>query len=340
MIANVQNSNEVLTGIEKAAILMVMLGDQISGELLKMLNEDEVQLVSRQVARLKKVTPQEAELVLEEFYQLTAARDYVAKGGLDYARTMLFNAFGPEAARRLMDRLVKAPGRGHGLLRCPAEGRSAATRQVPAQRTPADHRAGALAPQPLPGRGAAGFPAPELRGDVALRVASLDQISPDVINKIAVVIGQKLNALGEFSRESYGGVRAVAEMFNRLDGESQGDSQLHRGSGSNLVETIRHLMFVFEDILLIDPNGLKEVLARVDRKVTMALKGTAISSKSFPAMHVAARRGNGARRHGRHGAGKDQGSRAAQQHIIGVIRQLEAEGILSMRGTVGEQYVV
>src|SRR5262249_21751922 len=117
---------------------------------------------------------------------------------------------------------------------------------------------------------------PHLRSDVAMRMASLDQISPDIICKIAGVIGQKLKALGEFSRESYGGVRAVAEMFNRLDSSSSRDilDSIERHD-ANLVETIRHLMFVFEDLLLIDPQGLKEVISKVDRKViTIALKGT------------------------------------------------------------------
>ena len=94
--------------------------------------------------------------------------------------------------------------------------------------------------------------------------------------KIVGVIGQKLNALGEFSRESYGGVRAVAEMMNRLDSSSSREILDHiETQDTNLAETIRHFMFVFEDLLLIDPMGLKEVIAKVDRKVlTVALKGT------------------------------------------------------------------
>ncbi len=87
---------------------------------------------------------------------------------------------------------------------------------------------------------------------------------PEIILKIAAVIGQKLKALGEFSRESYGGVRAVAEMFNRLDSGSSREILDHIDQqDTNLVETIRHLMFVFEDLLLIDPMGLKEVLGKV-----------------------------------------------------------------------------
>jgi flagellar motor switch protein FliG len=343
MIANVQNTNEVLSGIEKAAILMVLLGDQVSGELLKMLNEDEVQLISRQVARLKKVTPQEAEMVLEEFYQLTAARDYVAKGGLDYARTMLFNAFGPEAAKRLMDRLVKALGEDMASF----DALQKADPQQLAKFLHNEHpQTIALVLSHLNPSQAAALLAslpPHLRGDVALRVASLDQISPEVINKIAVVIGQKLNALGEFSRESYGGVRAVAEMFNRLDGETAKEIlNSIEGQDANLVETIRHLMFVFEDILLIDPTGLKEVLARVDRKqITMALKGTADQLKNH-FLQCMSQRGAEMVREDMDAMGpvKIKEVETAQQHIITVIRQLEAEGVLSVRGTVGEQYVV
>ena len=158
-----------------------------------------------------------------------------------------------------------------------------------------------------------------MRADVSLRMASLDQISPEIILKIAGVIGQKLKALGEFSRESYGGVRAVAEMLNRLDSASSREILEHiEQQDTNLVETIRHLMFVFEDLLLIDPLGLKEVLGKVDRKVlTIALKGTSEQLRNqILELHVAARRGHAARGHGGAGAGQDQGSRggAAADH--------------------------
>ncbi len=107
-------------------------------------------------------------------------------------------------------------------------------------------------------------------------MANLDQISPDIIQKIAAIIGQKLQNLGEFSRESYGGVRAVADMFNRLDSSTSKDILGNvEQQDPSLFETIRKLMFVFEDLLLIDQNGIKEVLARADRKLlTVALKGT------------------------------------------------------------------
>ena len=99
----------------------------------------------------------------------------------------------------------------------------------------------------------------EMRADVALRMANLDQISPEIIAKIAAVIGQKLKALGEFSRESYGGVRAVSEMFNRLDSNSSKEIlEKIEHADPTLVETIRHLMFVFEDLMLIDETASRK----------------------------------------------------------------------------------
>src|ERR1700744_3286335 len=107
-------------------------------------------------------------------------------------------------------------------------------------------------------------------------MANLDQISPDIISKIAAIIGQKLKALGELSRESYGGVRAVSEMFNRLhSGTSKEILEVIEQSDPGLVETIRDMMFVVEDLPLIAQSASKEVLSKVYRQImAVALKST------------------------------------------------------------------
>src|SRR5579862_8862287 len=174
-------------------------------------------------------------------------------------------------------------------------------------------------------------------------MASLDQISPEIIFKIAGVIGQKLKTLGEFSRESYGGVRAVSEMLNRLDSTASREILTHiEQQDANLAETIRHLMFVFEDLLLIDPVGLKEVLAKVDRKVlTVALKGTSEQLRNL-VLSSMSQRGADMLREDMDALGpiKIKEVEAAQQQIISIVRQLESEGVVSLKGAVGEQYVV
>jgi flagellar motor switch protein FliG len=174
-------------------------------------------------------------------------------------------------------------------------------------------------------------------------MASLDQISPEIIMKIAGVIGQKLSALGEFSRESYGGVRAVAEMMNRLDSGSSREILDHIDKqDANLAETIRHLMFVFEDLLLLDPTGLKEVLAKIDRKaLTVAMKGTSEQLRN-QILGSMSQRGAEMMREDMEALGpvKIKEVESAQQQIIAIVRKLEAEGVVNLKGTVGEQYVV
>jgi flagellar motor switch protein FliG len=344
MIVNTTKSEtETLPTLRKAAMLLIVLGEQASADLLQHLAEDDVQKVSREVAKITAISAEQAEVVLNEFHQITTAGTYVARGGVDFARKLLMRAFSPETARRLLDRLAKALG-------TEAASFDAIQKADPGQLAKFIHNEH---PQTIalvlshlnPSQAAAlltSLPA-NLRSDVSLRMASLDQISPEVILKIAGVIGQKLMALGEFSRESYGGVRAVAEMLNRLDSGSSheilDDIQTH---DANLVETIRHLMFTFEDLLLIDPMGLKEVLAKIDRKVlTIALKGTSEQLRN-QVLSCMSQRGADMLREDMDALGpiKIKEVQASQQQIIAVVRKLEAEGVLSLKGTVGEQYVV
>ncbi|MGH9663578.1 MAG: magnesium and cobalt transport protein CorA, partial [Bryobacteraceae bacterium] len=104
------DTQERLSGLRKSAILMIILGDQVSAEILRHLDEDEVQSIGREVARVSAISADEAEGILDEFYQMAVAHEYVLKGGLDYAKKILVNAFGPEAAKRMLDRLMKTLG--------------------------------------------------------------------------------------------------------------------------------------------------------------------------------------------------------------------------------------
>jgi len=342
MILNA-NKPEALPTLQKAAMLLIVLGEQTSAELLQQLSEDDVQKVSREVAKLTSISSEQAEAILEEFHGMSVAGDYVARGGIDYARKMLQSAFDPEVSKRLVDRLNKALG-------ADAASFDALQKADPQQLAKFIHNEH---PQTIAlvlshlsySQGAAlltSLPA-AMRADVAQRMASLDQISPDIITKIAGVIGQKLKAIGEFSRESYGGVRAVAEMLNRLDSASSRGILDHiEQQDTNLAETIRHLMFVFEDLLLIDQLGLKEVLAKVDRKtLTVALKGTSEQLRN----HILAcmsQRGADMLREDMEALGpvKIKEVDGAQQSVIALVRQLESQGVLSLKGAVGEQYVV
>jgi len=334
---------EILTGLRKAAMLLIVLGEQASADLLQQLSEEDVQKVSGEVAKITSITADQAEGILNEYQQISMAGDYVMRGGVDFARKLLTRAFTPDVAKRMLERLARALG-------SEAASFDAIQKADPQQLAKFIHNEHpqtiALVLSHLNSSQAAALltslPA-GLRSDVAQRMASLDQISPEIILKIAGVIGQKLRALGEFSRESYGGVRAVAEMLNRLDSASSREIlDTIDQQNTNLAETIRHLMFVFEDLLLIDPLGLKEVLAKVDRKLlTVALKGTSEQLKN-QILGCMSQRGAEMLREDIEALGpvKIKEVDAAQQQIITVVRQLESEGVLSLKGAVGEQYVV
>jgi flagellar motor switch protein FliG len=343
MILNAKGPAEVVPGIRKAAILLITLGEQASAEIIKDLPEDDIQRVSREIALVGQITSELAEGVLEEFHQLTVAGDYIVRGGFDYAKKVLMNAFPVDTAKKLLDRLTKALGTDVVSL----DVLQKADPQQLAKFIHSEHpQTVALVLSHLnPSQAAAllvSLPQ-SMRSDVALRMASLDQISPEIITKIAGIIGMKLKTLGEFSRESYGGVRAVAEMFNRLDSTSSKEILDHiEQQDANLVATIRHLMFVFEDLLLIDQGGIKEILGKVDRKVlTIALKGTSDQLKEH-ILGCMSQRGAEMLREDMEALGpiKIKEVEAAQQQIIAIVRQLESEGTISLKGTVGEQYVV
>ena len=337
------SGNEQISGLRKTAILLLMIGDEASSGILRELDAGEVDEISREIAMVRSLTPEEAEGVLEEFHKMVTARDYVIKGGIDYAKKLLVSAFGDEQAQRMLDRLMKSLGNESLSF-------DALQKTDPQQLSKFIH---SEHPQTIaliishlnPSQGAALLSQlpKEMRGDVATRMASLDQISPEIITKIAGVIGLKLRALGEMSRESYGGVDAVAEMLNRLDSNATKDIlEVMENANPPLAEQIRHLMFVFEDLLLLDANAIKEVLGKVDRKIlTVALKGTSEKMKTH-ILQAMSQRGADMMREDMDAMGpiKIKEVEAAQQQIIAVVRQLETEGVVSLKGTTGEQYVV
>ena len=332
-----------MKGIRKAAILMVILGDQVSAEILKHMDDEEVQLIGREVSRISSIGGEDAEAVLEEFYQMSVARSYAMKGGVDYAKKMLINAFGPEQAKKMLDRLMKAIGTDTASF----DALQKADPQQLAKFIHSEH------PQTIalilshlnPSQAAAllaSLPS-EMRADVAVRMANLDQISPEIICRIANIIGNKLKSLGDMGRESFGGVRAVAELFNRLDSNASKEVlDKIEMDDPNLVETIRHLMFVFDDLLMLSQQALKEVLAKIDRKVlSFALKGTG-EQMTAHFLGAMSQRGAEMLREDMDAMGpvKIRDVEAAQQAIINVVRQLEADGTISMKGAASEQYVV
>ena len=343
MVASVPKPPEPIDPLRKSAILMVLLGEQSSAELMRALDEAEVQRLSEEMARLRRIPPETANSVVQEFHQMQIARAYAVQGGLDYAEKVLTKAFGNDAARKLLDGLARS-------LRSQPQDFEAIQKADPQQLAKfinEEHpqTIAVVLSHLLPPQAAAllaCLPA-DLRSDVALRMASLDQISPEIVERVAGQIGQKLKNLGEYRRESCGGIRAVAEICNRLDSATSKhiiDNIERQNSG--LAESIRQLMFVFEDILLIDEAGMRELVSRADRKLlTMALKGTSDRMKEHFTKSMSQRAIEMLREDMEAlGPVKLKNVDAAQQQIIALARQLEQDGVLTVRASARDEYVV
>jgi flagellar motor switch protein FliG len=176
-----------------------------------------------------------------------------------------------------------------------------------------------------------------------MRMASIEEISPDVIGRISSVIDQRLNSLGSGSRETHGGVRAVAELFNRLDRSvSQPALERIEAESQDMAVQIRNLMFVFEDIATVEDTGIREIVNRSDKRVlTIALKGASeeIRQRFF---------GNMSKRAGEllkeemeiMGAVRLRDVEKAQHDVVAIARKLEEEGLITTGAGAGEPYVV
>jgi flagellar motor switch protein FliG len=335
-----ESASTKITGPQKAAILLVALGDKVSGEVMKQLNDEEAKAVSKAIARLDKVTPSQTETVLEEFCQLTAQNGF--RGGFDYAKRVLSNAFGPEGAKRIAEHLPRIGMRFNKnfeslqkadptqLSRFIESEHPQTIALILSHLSPAQ-AASLLGTLPLP-----------LRSDVTLRIAQLDRVSPDVVARISIVISEKLKALGEVKMELHGGPRSVAEILNRMDGAMSDEILGSLEDEQPLVDAIRHYMFTFDDLLLIDNMAMKEVVGKIDRKLlVVALKGTSDQLKN-QFLQCMSQRGADMLREDMEAAGpvRIREVEAAQQQILAVVRQLESEGTLSVKGGGGAEYVV
>lgn len=330
-----------LSGVQKAAVLMVTLGDDTAANIFKYLEEDEIQQISREIAITKHVQPETAEEVMEEFHTMAQARSYISQGGIEYAKKLLIKSVGPEVARKIIDRLVKALESSAGFTSLERANPQQLSKFIQNEHP----QTIALILAHLNASQAAELISslPEaLRSDVAMRMASLQEISPEVVRRISMILEQKLEALGSFATEAYGGVRAVAELFNRMD-RNTGRAVLEKIETENpqLAASIRDLMFVFDDILLIDDTGIAEILKRADRKVlTVAMKGTSEELQNQFFRNMSTRAVELIKEEMEFmGPVKLKDVEKSQHEIVEIVRQLEEEGVISIGGGGGEDYV-
>lgn len=331
-----------LSGARKAAIVLMKLGEDRCAEVFKHLNEHEIEAVVREIAALENVPMDVGESVFGEFTQMHAAKTSFVTGGVESARRLVLKSMGAEPARRVIDRVVKAADATDGFASLGKANPQQLSKFIMGEHP---QTIAVILARLNPGSAAqlvSQLP-DDLRADVLMRMASIDEILPEVISRISVVIDQRLKALGGPSREQHGGVRAVAELFNRLDrAMSQRALEAVEEKSQDLAVQIRNLMFVFDDLATVEETGIREIISRADKKaLTVALKGASeeIRVRFF---------GNMSKRAGELlkdemdmlGAVRLRDVEKAQQEVVAIARKLEEEGLITLGGNAGEPYVV
>ena len=332
----------VLGGVTKAAIVMLLLGEEASTEVFRHLSEDEIERLAKEMAELGQVSAKMSEGVLEEFHQTVVASEFATRGDIGYARRILEKTLGPEAARRILDRVMRSFQSTAGFKSLTAVDPEQLSKFILGEHPQTialilAHLNSASAAQLIT------LLPDELRADVLTRMASLDDISPDVVRRISTVIEQRLKTLGGPSREQHGGVRAVAELFNRLERTISGPVlEAIESQRPELAVSIRNLMFVFDDLVHVDDNGMREIVQRADKKaLTIALKGASEEIRTRFFSNMSKRAADMLREEMEVlGAVRLRDVEKAQQDIVSIARKLEEEGVIVTGAAAGEAYVV
>lgn len=331
------------TGLRKAAILVVLLGDEAAATLYRNLSDDDLRLLTQEIAELGYVSPEMASQVLQEYHRLTMTQEYLAQGGPDYATKVLVKAFGETGANSLLDQVIQAQEAG-------ARNLDTLQKADPAQLAKfiqGEHpQTIALVLAHLSAKTASivlNFLSEKTRANVIKRLAQMQQFSPEVVQQISVVLHKKMEALGEQSRRSYGGVNAVSEMMNRLDPQTtKGILEAIEAEDAQLAVAIRNSMFTFEDLIGVPDVGIRELLGQVDKKIlATAMKGAADDLKNHLMKAMSSRAAEMLKEDIEAlGPIRSRDVVHAQQEIVALARKLEAEGKMALKSEGEEAYVV
>jgi len=261
------------TGLQKAAVLLIALGPERSADIFKHLKEEEIEELTLEIANTRSVSPQIKEEILEEFYQVCLAQQYIAEGGIGYARELLEKALGSEKAQGVLSKLTAS------LQVRPFEFiRKTDPTQLLNFIQDEHPQTIALILSYLPASQAAmiiGALSPEVQADVARRIATMDRTSPDVIKEVEAILERRLSSLINQDYTIVGGVDSVVNILNTVDRSTEKHiMESLEIEVPELADEIRKKMFVFEDILLLDDRAIQRVLREVENgDLGVALKG-------------------------------------------------------------------
>ena len=330
-----------ISGVEKAAILLIALGPEKSATIFKHLKEDEIEQLTLEIANTRSISPKVKEDVVDEFYEICLAQQYITEGGIGYATDLLEKALGAEKARDVIGRLTASlQVRPFEFIR-----KTDATQLLNFIQDEHPQTIALILSYLSSTQSAAIVSAlpPEKQADVARRIAMMDRTSPDVIKEVEKVRERKLASLVNQDYTIVGGVDAIVEILNTVD----------RGTEKNIMETleieepeladeIRHKMFVFEDIISLDNRSVQRVLREVDNnELAIALKAANEEVQNLIFENLSSRLASMIKEDMEFmGPVRMKDVEDAQQRIVNIIRKLEESGDIVISRGGGDDIIV
>ncbi|MGD0939173.1 MAG: flagellar motor switch protein FliG [Terracidiphilus sp.] len=329
-----------LSGVRKAAVLLVAVGEELAKEILRALPEVDVQRLTEELAELRGITPEMSAGILEEFWELLETQNFMVHGGLDYASRLLMETFGKERADDLLMLVRRSQEAAQGNL---AKLQRTDPQQLGKLLDSEHPQTIALVLAHLDPRRAS-MVLDNLGEDRKVlsiqRLAEMRQFSPEMAQKVAHILHRRLESVGDTARKSYSGFKAVADLLNRLNAEeSKKILETIEDGQPELALSIRNLMFTFEDLVTVPPATIREIVSGVDkRQLALALRGAkdelraqifkSMSSRAVEMlkedMEVL-------------GPVRSREVAQAQQEILNLARRLEAEGKVVLKLETGDE---
>ncbi|MEW6723370.1 MAG: flagellar motor switch protein FliG [Bacillota bacterium] len=330
------------SGRQKAAMLLIALGSDLSANVLKHLPEDDIEQLSLEIANLQRVDPEVKDRVCQEFHEMAMAQEYIAQGGIDYAREVLEKALGTQKAVDILHRLTASlQVRPFDFVR-----RADPTQLANYMVNEHPQTVALIMAYLNPEQASVVLSAlpPERQSDVARRIATMDRTSPEIIREVEKVLERKLSSLMPQDYASAGGVETVVQILNSVDRATEKTIlEALDIQDPELAEEIRKRMFVFEDLVYLDDRSLQRALHEVDmsRDLPMALKVASEEVKQKVFRNISKRAQENLRENMEFlGPVRLRDIEEAQQKIVNIIRRLEEEGEVIISRGGGDEIVV
>lgn len=335
-------SKDQINGIQKAALLMIALDIETAAAVLKYLDPEQVEKISAEITKVKNIPSKVVDSIMQDFYDMVTAREYVLEGGLEYAQAILEKSFGMNKAIEIVDKVKSLTTlKGFDVLKKADSVQLVSFLNKEHPQTIAlilshlnpDQTAEALKELPM-----------DLRADVAYRIATLGKVSPQTLKQIEKVVDEMAGTTLSQSVSKIGGSKSLANILNRLNiNLTKEILEQIEINDPDVAAEVKRLMFMFEDIVNIQDKDIQKILKEVDRKdLALALKVADETLRNKIFSNMSERAADLLKEELQYmGMVKLKEVEAAQSKIIDIIKSLEESGEISlnMRGSKEDVYV-